>query len=113
MTYDPYNIEQLESQKQDIEVQLKVAKLHDELHHDNPMYMIANILHKMDCRHNHTDGCGWFYFDWDKPHPNGGLEYSRKEYLDKAEAYVNVNIGATTDEIVTQLMKLCAILRRY
>lgn len=38
----------------------------------------AEILHENLCKHNHTDGCGWFYDngDW--------TEYSRKIYLEMA-----------------------------
>ena len=113
MNHFKEHIDKLELQKRELEVQLKVAKLVEELHHDNPIYMLANVLHKMDCRHNHTDGCGWFYFDWEKPTPQGKMEYSRQEYLNKAESYAAINIGLTTDDLVRQLLKLHAVLRNY
>ena len=107
------HIDKLELQKHGIEIQLKVAKLVEELHHDNPIYMLANVLHKIDCRLNHTDGCGWFYFKWDEPTPQGKLEYSRQEYLRKANQYAAINIGLTTEDLVKQLLKLHAVLRNY
>ena len=42
-------------------------------------HIVAEALHGAFCKHNHTDGCGWYYDDgtWS--------QYSRKEYLEKAE----------------------------
>jgi len=34
------HIDKLELQKHEIEIQLKVAKLVEELHHENPMWMV-------------------------------------------------------------------------
>jgi hypothetical protein len=104
-------IAELEQEKDDLEIQIKVAKKVDKLYHENPLYMLANILHDMDCRHNHTDGCGWFYFDWEKLHPDGGLEYSRKEYLKKAKLYASMNFEVTVEDICQQMLKLNAVLR--
>lgn len=39
---------------------------------------LAEILHKSLCRHNHTDGCGWYYDD------GSWAEDSRQVYLRKA-----------------------------
>ena len=113
MSHFKEHIDKLELQKRELEVQLKVAKLVEELHHENPMYMLANVLHKSDCRHNHTDGCGWFYFSWEKLTPQGKMEYSKAEYLRKANQYAAINIGLTTEDLVKQLLKLHAVLRNY
>lgn len=42
--------------------------------------LLAEAMHGKMCRHNHTDGCSWFYDDWGKL----PLDYSRKEYYEKA-----------------------------
>lgn len=44
---------------------------------------LANILHKLFCGWNHTEGCDWYYGDWsDKKTPS----YGRNKYLTKAKA---------------------------
>ena len=41
---------------------------------------LAELIHENKCRWNHTDGCSWFYGDWDSE----TLGYAREEYLKKA-----------------------------
>lgn len=33
----------------------------DRAEKQDPIYQLAEQLHDRLCRHNHTDGCGWFY----------------------------------------------------
>ena len=50
---------------------------------------LARELHDLSCRHNHTDGCGWFYeigqdqvADW--------TEFAHREYLKMAQTLLRV-----------------------
>lgn len=60
-------------------------------------HIVAEALHGAFCKHNHTDGCGWFYDDgtWN--------QYSRKEYLEKAEILLRFY---NKDQIFHMLRKL-------
>lgn len=39
---------------------------------------LAEELHARKCSLNHTDMCGWFYENWERP------GYARKRYLEQA-----------------------------
>jgi len=39
---------------------------------------LAELLHSKQCHWNHTDGCSWYYENWDNP------DYTKQKYLDKA-----------------------------
>jgi len=41
---------------------------------------LAEALHVLLCRGNHTDGCDWHYGSWTQP------SYAHQKYLRKAEA---------------------------
>ncbi len=43
---------------------------------------VAEMLHKLQCHWNHTDGCGWEYETWDGVTPAGNS--TRAGYLKKA-----------------------------
>lgn len=56
------NEEQIKAKRADIERQL--AELDDAeqiLAAMTPEQVLAQSLHDVWCRHNHTDGCGWMY----------------------------------------------------
>lgn len=44
---------------------------------------VAEVLHKIQCRWNHTDGCSWEYETWYGATPAGNSTRSR--YLKKAQ----------------------------
>lgn len=54
---------------------------------DSPAGKFAISLHKKECIHNHTDGCGWFYEFTNKEHEWDG--YVHKGYLEKARKILN------------------------
>jgi len=47
-----------------VEEKLKSAK---QALTENPIFLVAEALHKQLCRHNHTDGCAWYYEKWETP----------------------------------------------
>jgi hypothetical protein len=59
--------------------------------------LLANIIHKKQCRWNHIDGCGWDYESWDNP------GYSRLEYLKKAESMLKNTNFETAVIVINQL----------
>ena len=79
-------IENYQAQRDNAEQQLRIldGKLQDaQLEYEvqtNPEILVAEELHRIQCHHNHTDACGWFYEDW-----NDKIGYSRKSYLEKAK----------------------------
>ncbi len=66
----------------------------DELNQMPEIKEVATELHELLCHWNHTDGCGWFYDkgDWS--------EYSRKEYLEKAEAVLAITDTDTVLKVI-------------
>jgi hypothetical protein len=62
----------------------------------NPKFVkIAELLHKALCRHNHTDGCGWYYFDWVEP-----LGCEKKSYYKKAERICKLCEGSDEQKLI-------------
>ena len=45
---------------------------------------VAEALHESLCHFNHTDGCGWFYDDWEKVSKSDKYN-PRIQYYKKAE----------------------------
>ena len=58
---------------------------------------LAEALHDMLCRWNHTDGCGWFYETDEKTKWSG---YAHKAYLDKARKLMNQLPDMDPDDII-------------
>lgn len=52
-----------------------------------PAHALAEELHAKLCRHNHTDGCGWFYDNWHKPLADFS---ARKQYLEMAQKMLQI-----------------------
>lgn len=59
---------------------LKLKTEAQEYHDLTVEQRVAEFLHSRFCRFNHTDGCGFYYENWEKP------GYSRKEWLKKANS---------------------------
>lgn len=56
---------------------------------------LAEVLHGKKCRWNHTDGCSWYYSNWDNPCS------TRQKYL--TDAY---NMLAENDnDIIKAILK--------
>lgn len=68
-----------------------------------PIQTLAIAIHKLTCRHNHTDGCPWFYEVTKDKHNWGEPEHVR--YVQKANALVQ----QTSDE-VSHLVKIIQAL---
>lgn len=87
--------EKIEKQKEDIENKKEHLKRLEKQYLDElnnrPEIEIAELLHALFCKHNHTDGCGWYYESWDK------VGYSRKKYLEKAQNLIGK--GHTYDSL--------------
>ena len=49
-------IDQLQAQIANLQKQRELANIAAD-----PIKYIADMLHGMECKWNHTDGCGWFY----------------------------------------------------
>ncbi len=62
---------------------------------------IAIHLHSVQCKQNHTDGCGWYYEIKNKVHDWNG--HSHKRYLASAESFIDT-FG--TDNIAEKLQIL-------
>ena len=68
-------------------VQLVIEKLKQEkkrLAALAPEYALAEYLHSKICTLNHTDGCGWFYEDWNKNNP-----WTKTRYLNRAKQIIS------------------------
>ncbi len=78
----------LEKQKEEILKKIEEEKERQKL--VEPDKYIAELLHGKLCNHNHTDGCGWFYDD------GSWKEYTRKEYLEKANNLLSKGFTAVT-----------------
>lgn len=50
---------------------------------------IAERLHSLLCKLNHTDQCGWFHF------PHSWEEYSHRKFLKMAQALIEMSNGET------------------
>jgi hypothetical protein len=66
---------------EELENKLKILK-EEKKSYDlmQPNYKLAEIIHGKVCRHNHEDGCGWYYEKWD----GFGKNSTRMSYLEKA-----------------------------
>lgn len=70
-----------------------------------PDKALAESLHEMTCRLNHTDGCGWFYEFKNKEADWEG--YSHKEYLAKARKLITCcNKANITTATAIEIYKL-------
>lgn len=65
----------------------------------DPAHRLAEDLHARMCRHNHADGCDWFYGDWHTPH---GPYTARHQYLTKAHRVLDTFDG-NLDQIAAAL----------
>ena len=76
-----------------LEKQIKIINdIKNEIKNLTDAQKLANILHKKKCKHNHTDGCGWYYESWENP------GFCRKEWLGKAEKLLET--GNTMEQII-------------
>ena len=50
---------------------------------------VAEHLHKAMCAWNHTDGCDWFYSDWN----SSFVSYSRNKFLVLANKFISSLAG--------------------
>lgn len=66
----------------------------------SPEHRLAEALHSLNCRWNHTDGCGWYYENADSYPTPTWLGYSHAEYLKKARAVIKLLPNFTVDQII-------------
>jgi hypothetical protein len=80
---------------------LKLKKL--EFDKQPKEYQVATTLHSMLCRYNHTDGCGWFYreYDWESS--------EHKDYLYKAN--ILIEFSKTYSVKLENLLDLIELLK--
>lgn len=74
-------MENYDKEIEELELKLKIVK-EEKKNFDllRPNYRLAELIHGKLCRHNHTDGCGWYYEQWD----GLGDKSTRNSYLEKA-----------------------------
>ena len=75
----------------------KILKIDEELESlkaFEPPERIAIVLHDLICRHNHTDGCSWFYELKDKVHDWEKAEH--KDWLKRVSGLRNSLITTTS-----------------
>lgn len=93
---------QNEIDKKRAELEAELAKLEDAeqlLASLSPEQRLAEALHDLQCHHNHTDMCDWYYDKW----PNTRGQYSaRATYLRKAEK-VRTLLPSFTDEQIIEV----------
>ena len=58
---------------------------------------LATALHEIMCHYNHTDGCGWYYENWNV------MGYIRMEYLKKANTILKVVDFETAMKVIDEL----------
>lgn len=86
-----------EQQLRIFEGQLEDAQLEYEVQ-TNPEILVAEELHRIKCKQNHTDGCSWFYEDWgDK------LGYARERYLEEANELLAEDVMESPKDILRVL----------
>lgn len=54
------NYNKINQLKRQLDEEIEKQKQFQEL---SPTTKLAHILHGALCRHNHTDGCSWYYYD--------------------------------------------------
>lgn len=70
-----------------------------------PTQEFAIVLHSKRCRHNHTDGCGWYYEMKDGVHLwNGGPYSAHKEYYDKAVKIMSAGFDPADVEKLLEIL---------
>jgi hypothetical protein len=74
----------------------------------NDLYELAEFLHTVECKQNHTDGCGWGYeYKYSGPDRTGGTVpdwdgWAHKRYLARAHK-VFIEIGIKKEAITEAL----------
>lgn len=96
-----------EIEKLDRQKELLVSKLH-ELQELPVRYRLANVLHELDCRTNHEDGCDWEYSSWKQ---SGEHYSSRKRYAEWADRILG-SCGVNNEVATLQLMEM-VLERKY
>jgi len=82
---------EIKKHESEIENLEKQKKLMDSL---TPAQNLAIALHEANCHHNHTDGCSWYYGNWE----NWENNHARKEYVERAERLLAT--GKSVEEII-------------
>ncbi len=65
-----------------------------------PDKRLAEMLHAIQCRSNHTDGCGWLY-EKDRINMWDGTNFAHKQYLDKARRILKAYPTMCIEDIIT------------
>lgn len=90
-------IEELEREKDKIQAE------HDELKSLTVEQRVAEYLHGQLCHENHTDGCSWYYEEWENVYKS----YAHRDYLAQAmlmlEDYTENEIMDFMDILGTRL----------
>lgn len=89
---------QAEIKKHEDEI-AKLKKEQAEFQSLTPVQRLAETLHALQCRHDHTEYCGWYYEKWDN-HNNWGKYSAHNIYLEKANNLMAALPQLTVDEII-------------
>ncbi len=68
---------------------------------DLDLRRLADLIHGKNCRWNHTDGCGYFYEDWDRP---AWHESDRRSAYDQATRAFRLS-GVNSPKELVDLIK--------
>lgn len=79
-----------------LEAQIEhIKQVKSEVESLTPAQQLATALHKRQCRHNHTDGCGWYYEKWTD---RQGKYSSKRHWVEKAEKLLAT--GKSMEELI-------------
>lgn len=66
--------------------------------------LFADAIHVKECKHNHTDGCSYFYEEWDSKHFNN--RNVKSGYLTKVNNILAKFPNLEVEEVFDLWMKL-------
>ena len=99
-----------------LELERQLEEVNEELESyegSDPYEVLAEELHSMMCKANHTDGCGWYYHKDTDYAVAGTLRYKYLEYGKTLQAYLSDVAGRSLGaEDVFRIMHRLNTIRR-
>ena len=88
--------EEIEKLEQKLKTLKRKKKENDEMPYN---HRLADMIHKLICHSNHTDGCGWHYESW------SNIGTTRQRFLDKANEILQITTFTDVEPIIRILNK--------